>query len=67
MIMKLCSKIDGKKYDCFAQSVDLNMNGRWVLRYAIGIMGREGHLFILRECIYNNDDFNRKYEVISAE
>lgn len=39
MIMKL----DGKKYDCFVQSVDLNMNGRWVLRYAIGIMGREGH------------------------
>lgn len=39
MIMKLRSKIDGKKYDCFVQSVDLNMNGRWVLRYAIGIMG----------------------------
>ena len=64
--MKLRSKIDGKKYDCFVQSVDLNMNSRWVLRYAIGIMGRESHLSCLRECIYNNDEFNRKYEVVNA-
>lgn len=51
-----------KVYQAYVQSVDLNFNGRYVLRYVVGIQGHNDFAFI--ECIYSNDDFNERYEVI---
>lgn len=52
----------GAKYDAFVQSVDVNFNGRYVLRYIIGIEGYNEFTFL--DAIYDNDEFNEKYEVI---
>ena len=44
------------------QSVDLNFNGKYVLRYVIGIQGHsEFHMCC---CVYDNNEFNERYEVI---
>lgn len=52
----------GKVYQCVAQMIDLNNNGKYVLRYNIGINGYNEWSFI--EAIYDNDEFNSKYEVV---
>ena len=53
----------GKKYECFTQSVDLNYDGKFVLRYNIGINGYTEWTNIC--CIYDNNTFNANYEVLS--
>lgn len=49
-------------YDALVQSVDLNFNGKYILRYVIGIQGHNEFHFL--HCVYDNDDFNKRYEVI---
>lgn len=60
---KVKNRETGKVYDCFVQMLDLNFNGRWVMRYNIGINGYNEWTFI--HAIYDNDEFNNMYEVIS--
>lgn len=60
---KVKNRETGKVFDCFVQMLDLNFNGRWVMRYNIGINGYTEWTFI--EAIYDNDTFNERYEVIS--
>lgn len=55
----------GEVFDCFIQCVDLNFDGRWVLRWNIGINGYNDWSFICAE--YNADEFNRKWEVIDKD
>lgn len=54
-------KADGKRFSMVPQAVDLNFNDRYCLRYNIGINGYTEWTFI--EAIYDNDEFNEKYEV----
>ena len=61
--MKVRNKETGRRFDCFLQSVDLNFNGRYVMRYNIGINGYNEWTFI--EAIYDNGTFNKRYEVIN--
>lgn len=65
MVLKLQSKENGRKYDCFAQSVDVNRNGKYKLRYAIGHLQSDGLLGANScFCIYDNEEFNRRFTVI---
>ena len=61
--IKVRDKKTGKIYDCFPQIVDVNFNNNYSLRYNIGINGYNEWNFI--HAIYDNDEFNKKYEVIS--
>ena len=61
--MLVKDKRTGKKYECFTQSVDLNYDGIYVLRYNIGINGYTEWTNIC--CIYDNNVFNANYEVLS--
>lgn len=61
--MLIKDKRTGKKYECFTQSVDLNYDGKFVLRYNIGINGYTEWTNIC--CIYDNNAFNSNYEVLS--
>ena len=49
-------------YDCYVQSVELNFDGKYYLRYVIGIKNYQGFHWI--HCIYSNDEFNATYKVI---
>ena len=60
--IKVRDKRTGKVYDCIPQIVDLNFNGRYELRYNIGINGYTEWSNVC--CVYDNDVFNRDYEVI---
>lgn len=60
--MKVRDRKTGRTYTAFVQSVDLNFNGRYVMRYVIGIQGYTEFTFI--HAIYGNDEFNEMYEVI---
>lgn len=60
--MKVKNRETGKTYDCFTQSVDLNNNGNYVMRYNIGINGYTEWSFV--HAIYDNETFNKMYEVI---
>lgn len=55
----------GCEYTAIPQAVDLNFNGRYVLRYLIGIEGHTEFHFI--HAIYDNEKFNLMYEVIREE
>ena len=61
--IKIKDRKTGKIYDCFPQIVDINFDGNYSLRYNIGINGYNEWSFI--HAIYDNDEFNKKYEVIS--
>lgn len=61
--MKIKDRKTGRAYDCFTQAVDLNFNGRYVMRYNIGINGYTEWTFI--HAIYSNDEFNEMYEVVN--
>lgn len=52
----------GRTYTAYTQSVDINFNGKYSLRYVIGIQGYTEFSFV--EAIYDNDEFNERYEVI---
>ena len=61
--IKIKDRKTGKIYDCFPQMVDINFNSEYSLRYNIGINGYNEWNFI--HAIYDNDEFNKKYEVIN--
>ena len=63
IMMKIKNRNTGKTYDCIAQAIDLNFDGNYSLRYNIGIENYQGFNSI--HCIYDNDTFNKMYEVIS--
>lgn len=56
-------KEDGRKFDMFIQSVDLNFDGNYCLRYNIGIKNYTEWAFI--ETIYDKNEFNERFEIIS--
>lgn len=60
--MKVRERKTGRTYTAYVQSVDLNFNGRYVMRYVIGIQGYTEFTFI--HAIYGNDEFNEMYEVM---
>ena len=60
--MKVKDKKTNKLYDCIVQSVELNFDGNYYMRYNIGIQNYQGFHNI--HCIYNNEEFNKTYEVI---
>lgn len=51
-----------KIYQAKVQSVDLNSDGHYVMRYIIGIQGYKEFYFL--HAIYDNDKFNQMYEVV---
>lgn len=60
--MKVRDRKTGSTYTAYTQSVDVNFNGRYVMRYIIGIQGYTEFTFL--HAIYDNDEFNEMYEVI---
>jgi len=60
--MKVRDRKTGSTYTAYTQSVDVNFNGRYALRYIIGIQGYNEFTFL--HAIYDNDEFNEMYEVI---
>lgn len=62
--MKIRDKRTNEVYDCFTQSVDLNFDGKYVMRYNIGINGYKNWYNVC--CVYSNDEFNNNYEVIDT-
>lgn len=65
MTLKVKSRATGEKYDVMVQAVDVNFDGKYYLRYLIGIQGYDEFHFI--HAIYDNDKFNEMYEVIKGE
>ena len=62
-MMKVKDRNTEKTYDCIVQAVDVNFDGKYSLRYNIGIENYQG--FNSLHCIYENDKFNEMYEVVS--
>ena len=62
-MMRIKNRNSGRIYDCFTQAVDVNFDGNYILRYNIGIENFQG--FISIYLIYDNDIFNKMFEVIS--
>lgn len=54
----------GRKYSCIPQMVDLNFDGKMVMRYNIIIDG--WHDLVSIHCIYSDEQFNKMYEVIGS-
>lgn len=63
--MKIRDRMTGKIYDCFPQSVDLNYDGRYVMRYNIGVNSLSCWTNVC--CVYDNDEFNANYEVVNND
>ena len=63
-VYDVIEKVSGKKRQCIAQMVELNLNSEYCLRYNIGIEGYHEWGFI--ECIYDNETFNKRYEVVGT-
>ena len=61
--MKVRERKTGRTYTAYVQSVDVNFNGNYTMRYIIGIQGYTEFSFI--EAIYTNEEFNERYEVIA--
>ncbi len=61
-VISRTGKHDGLPMDCIVQAVDLNFNGKYVMRYNIGVRNYQG--FHSSLCIYDNDKFNEEYEII---
>ena len=61
--MKIRNRKNNEVLDCFTQAVQLNHDGKYVLRYNIGINGYSNWTFIYAE--YDNDTFNENWEVIN--
>lgn len=61
-VFRVKNKKTGNVYDCFAEMVDLNCNGHYILRFNIGTINYQGwHNW---RCEYDNDKFNKDYEII---
>lgn len=63
-VYEVVDRITGKRYECVPQMLDLNFNGKYVLRYNIGIEGYTEWTNI--HCIYDNDEFNVRYKVVGS-
>ena len=61
--MKIRDRKTDKIYECFTQSVSLDLGKTYVLRYNIGINGYNEWSNVC--CEYSNEDFNNNYEVIT--
>ena len=61
-MLKVVNRKAGEKYDVIPEAVDINYNGKYVLRYRVGIQGHNGFNFIHN--LYDNDAFNNLYRVI---
>lgn len=61
--MKIKNRLSGDIFEAYPQSVDLNSDGCYVLRYIIGIENYQGFHFV--RAIYDNDEFNTEFEVIT--
>ena len=61
--MRIKNRNSGRIYDCFTQAVDVNFDGNYILRYNIGIENYLGFNSVY--FIYDNDTFNKMFEVIS--
>ena len=61
--MRIKNRNSGRIYDCFTQAVDVNFDGNYILRYNIGIENFQGFNSVY--LIYDNDTFNKMFEVIS--
>jgi hypothetical protein len=64
-VIRVRNKKSGEVYSCVAQLVDLNFDGKYCLRFNIGIDGYNEWTHI--ENIYSNDEFNEKYEVVKYQ
>jgi len=62
VVYKVKRKEDEKKFDMVIQTVDLN-DGNYCLRYDIGIKNYTEWAFI--EASYDNNEFNKRFEIIS--
>jgi hypothetical protein len=60
--MKIKNRLCGDIFEAYPQSVDLNSDGHYVLRYIIGIENYQGFHFV--RAVYDNDEFNTEFEVI---
>ena len=60
--IKVKNRETDKVYDCFPQIIDINNDGKYTLRYNLGINGYNEWINIC--CIYDNDEFNASYEVV---
>ena len=61
-MMRIKNRNSGRIYDCFTQAVDVNFDGNYILRYNIGIENYQGFNSVY--FIYDNDTFNKMFEVI---
>ena len=59
---KIRDKITGENYECFPQMIELDYDNKYYLRYNIGINGWQGWTNVC--CVYDNNEFNERYEVI---
>lgn len=69
-VLQVKERKTGKIYDCIPQivSLDISFNiysKKFVLRYNIGLNGYND--WINKECIYNNEEFNKKYIVLNDQ
>jgi len=62
-MIKFREKETGRIYDVESQMLDLNFNGKYVLRYNIGIKNYQG--FHNVRCIYDNETFNNEFEAVT--
>ena len=63
--MNVRERATGKIYSVFPQMDDINCDGKFSLRYNIGINGHNEWTFIC--AIYDNKEFNEKYEVVKYQ
>lgn len=62
--MKVKEKATGKIYEARAQIVSIDLGKTYLLRYNIGFSNYQEFVSIC--CIYDNEEFNNKYEVIEG-
>ena len=62
-LMTVKERATGDIYAAIPQAVDLNYDGKFVLRYIIGIMGHTEFHFL--RAVYDNDEFNNEFEVMA--
>lgn len=61
-MLKVIDRYTGEKYDVIPEAVDLNQNGKYTLRYRVGIQGYNE--FHFRHALYDDGAFNNMYRVI---
>lgn len=59
---KVIDRRTGEMYDVIPEAVDINFDGKYHLRYRVGIQGHSEFHFIC--AIYDDEKFNNMYQVI---